>query len=79
MEKLTDSSKMPFGKFKDKNMIDVPAWYLILFYNDNQKKKLFGKGKQVMDYIEDNIEVIEAEYDREETAKNQRRMLRYGG
>lgn len=28
MEKLTDESLMPFGKYKDKPLSEVPAWYL---------------------------------------------------
>jgi len=28
MEKLTDKSLMPFGKYKDKTLSEVPDWYL---------------------------------------------------
>ncbi len=28
MEKLNDNDPMPFGKFRDSKMIDVPAWHL---------------------------------------------------
>lgn len=55
MSKLTDTSEMPFGKYKGMAMIDVPANYLLWLYE---------KGLQngnVKDYIEDNLEVLKQE------------------
>jgi uncharacterized protein (DUF3820 family) len=39
---LTDESKMPFGKYKGDQMINVPANYLLFLYNDNEGKKTYG-------------------------------------
>ena len=52
---LTDTSPMPFGKFKGDKMENVPAKYLLWLYNNN---KCFG---QVKDYIIDNLQVLEQE------------------
>lgn len=55
---LTDESKMPYGVHKDKNMVDVPASYLLWLYENN---KCSGEVKQ---YIEDNLDVIKVEVER---------------
>ncbi len=52
---LTDTSPMPFGKFKGDKMENVPAKYLLWLYNNN---KCFGL---VKDYIIDNLQVLEQE------------------
>ncbi len=50
--KLTDESKMPFGKYKDEKMINVPASYLMWLYDT-------GKcNSDVKEYIKDNLDVI---------------------
>ena len=55
MNKLTDSSPMPFGKYKGDQMINVPAYYLLWLYET-------GKcSTNVRDYIEDNIDVLNSE------------------
>lgn len=50
-EEITDNSKMPFGKYKDYPMANVPADYL-LFLHDNDR------GGRVADYIKSNIDVL---------------------
>jgi uncharacterized protein (DUF3820 family) len=49
---LTDESPMPFGKYKNSSMADVPADYLMLLYNEGLKPG------NVKDYIQDNIDVL---------------------
>lgn len=59
MEKLTDTSLMPFGKHRGKPMIDVPADYLIYVY-ESYPLEIRG-GAEVRDYISDNLEVLRHE------------------
>lgn len=49
MEKLTDSSKIEFGKFKSEKLANVDADWLLWWYNQN---------KPLIDYIEDNMELL---------------------
>ena len=58
---LTDTSLMPFGKFEGERMANVPADYLLWLYKKNQQARTYGKLKAVMDYIEENKEVLEQE------------------
>ena len=53
--KLTDNTPMPFGKYKDVAMANVPANYLIWLY-DNSKCN-----NEVLEYIIDNMEVLKNE------------------
>lgn len=55
---LTDESPMPFGKHKNKQMIDVPAEYLMWLYDNNKA------GKEVEEYIEENKDVLKQELKR---------------
>jgi uncharacterized protein (DUF3820 family) len=50
--KLTDDSLMPFGKYKDYSMINVPASYLLWLYENDKCNK------EVKEYIEDNLDFI---------------------
>lgn len=52
---LTDDSPMPFGKYKGKAMIDVPASYLIYLYEQD-----FCYGA-VKDYIKENMNALKLE------------------
>jgi len=53
--KLTDSSLMPWGKFKGDKMINVPASYLLWLYDS-------GKcSNDVKEYIKDNLDVLKKE------------------
>jgi uncharacterized protein (DUF3820 family) len=50
---MDDYSIMPFGKYKGRQLINVPASYLIWLYDNN---KAFGKLKE---YIKDNLDVLQ--------------------
>lgn len=50
---------MPFGKYKNQKMANVPASYLLWLY-DNDKCSSYVK-----EYIEDNLDVLRVEVDRE--------------
>lgn len=54
MAKLNENDPMPFGKWKNTRMIDVPASYL-LWWLEN------GKEGNVMDYCVENKQVLELE------------------
>lgn len=56
---LTDNSPMPFGKYKNQKMANVPASYFLWLY-DNDKCSSYVK-----EYIEDNLDVLKVEVDRE--------------
>ena len=60
MRKLTDESPMPFGKHKGKDMDEVPAGYLLWLYDELQGDSK-PVAKALMDYIEDNRDVLEKE------------------
>jgi uncharacterized protein (DUF3820 family) len=53
--RFTDHSLMPFGKHKDKAMINIPAVYLLWLY-DNGCQHPGVKG-----YIEDNMDALKQE------------------
>lgn len=55
---LTDQSPMPFGEHKGKLMEDVPAEYLIWLINNGKLTP------EVREYIEDNMDVLQAEVKR---------------
>lgn len=55
MEELTDESIMPFGKHKGTKLANVPADYLLFYY---QNYKLSATLKK---YIEDNMDSIKQE------------------
>jgi uncharacterized protein (DUF3820 family) len=63
--KLTDESLMPFGKHAGKKMVDVPPDYLLWY-----KEQKWEKNKQVMDYINENMQVLLQEIDLANIAKN---------
>jgi len=52
---LDDYSPMPSGPYKNKLMIDVPAEYLLKALKDPKLSK------EVKEYIEDNLDVLELE------------------
>ena len=55
---ITDESIMPFGKYKDEKMANVPASYLIWLYESG---KCYGTVKS---YIQDNLDVLKEEIKR---------------
>lgn len=48
---FTDSSLMPFGKYKGDRLIDVPGSYLLWLYENDKAGSIKG-------YIEDNLDAI---------------------
>ena len=56
-EPLTDRSQMPFGKYRGRNMANVPSHYLLWIY----EQEWIEKWPNVMQYIEDNSDVLEME------------------
>ncbi|MBB2148799.1 putative quorum-sensing-regulated virulence factor [Pedobacter gandavensis] len=61
-ESITDNSKMPFGKFKDYPMANVPADYLLFLHDTN-------RAGRVADYIKADLDVLIKEG---KTGKNKR-------
>lgn len=61
MSKLTDRSPMPWGKYENLPLEEVPAWYLLYIY-EKMKPKAPNKRnlseKMLMVYIEDNMQVL---------------------
>lgn len=55
---LSDLDKMPFGKFKDKLMQDVPASYLMWLHEQNCNNEL------VANYIHNSMDAIKMELEK---------------
>ena len=69
---LNDHSKMPCGKaHKGKVMADVPAQYLLWFWGEYYGKNVDAKHQDVLDYIENNMDVIDHEAEQIERAKEE--------
>lgn len=58
MEKLKDTDLMPIGKFKGEKMENVPYWHLLWFYDQPYCRN------DVKEYVEENMDVLNAEYNR---------------
>ena len=56
----TDTTPMPFGKHKGKELQEVPASYLLWLYEEKGFKKS-ERHQNLKAYIEDNMEVLEKE------------------
>lgn len=56
MNELRDDSLMPFGKYKGKEMQDVPARYLLWLYENNPNLSL-----NVKRYVIENMDVLKKE------------------
>lgn len=52
---LQDTDPMPFGKYKGTPMKEVPAYYLLWLWDNDRMSP------SVEHYIEQNLEVLEAE------------------
>lgn len=50
-EKFTDKSLMPFGKYKGRRLIDVPAHHLLWLYRNDRAGRL-------KEYIRDNFDAL---------------------
>jgi hypothetical protein len=62
MSQLTDDDLMPFGMYKGKAMINVPASYLHYLYTHDLKNHSPGSNQEkVWNYIVANIEVLKTE------------------
>lgn len=59
MDELTDSSPMPFGKFKGKQMQDVPADYLFWLWTNGKER---DQRCPVASYIRRNLDVLKKEH-----------------
>jgi uncharacterized protein (DUF3820 family) len=58
MNELTDIDPMPFGKYKDEQMQDVPAGYLHYLWQNGLKN---DNRSDVADYIRRNINALKKE------------------
>lgn len=65
---LTDNSFMPYGKFKGKKMVNVPADYLLWLYDNG---KCSGEVKA---YVIGNYEVLTVQAKRIQQEQNRRFM-----
>jgi len=61
MEQVTDNSKMPFGKYKGRRMIDVPDEYL-LWLHEELEKKCSNYAQPIKNYLDENLEAIKANH-----------------
>lgn len=59
MKELQDTDKMPFGKFRDQLMQDVPASYLHWLWQEGKKN---DKLCPVADYIRRNLSALKQEH-----------------
>jgi len=65
MEKFTDSTPMPFGKYKGTKLANVPADYLIWLGQQYQAEiPKFIIGRSLAVYIMDNYDALTAEIER---------------
>lgn len=58
MNKLTDDSKMPFGCHEGKKMIEVPAGYLLLLWDNGVFREA---GQPLHEYIKFSFTALEGE------------------
>ena len=61
MKPLEDTDLMPFGKYKNLQMQDVPASYLHYLWTNGMKQKV--KFDPVAGYIAENLEALKEEYE----------------
>lgn len=59
MKPLSDTDEMPFGKYKNTMMQDVPASYLHYLWTNGMSKET--KTSNVAKYIEDNLSALKQE------------------
>jgi uncharacterized protein (DUF3820 family) len=69
MSKLEDTSVMPFGQHKGTQMANVPASYLMWVWGKNKEQYKEDQCNctiyEIMEYIEDNLDVLQEEIKRE--------------
>ena len=64
MAKMNDNTPMPFGKHKGKAMVEVPASYLLWYWNEHEGQSTVGMypdKRNVLKYIEENLDVLKKE------------------
>ena len=57
---MTDEDLMPFGKYKDRKIKDVPDDYLLYLYQSGINPKYY----ELEEYIEENLDAIKANVNR---------------
>lgn len=62
MDQVTDNTKMPFGKYKDRRMKDVPEEYL-LWLHDELHRKHNNFTLPIKNYLDENYEAIKENYE----------------
>ena len=60
MRILTDNDRMPFGKFKDERMIDIPASYYHYLWTNGMKNE--AGTNPVANYIARSLSALREEY-----------------
>lgn len=60
---LNDDSLMPYGKHKGEKLGNIPADYLLWLYENDRCDK------QIREYIDDNMDVIKIEIQRNKNGK----------
>ena len=58
---LKDTDKMPFGKYKDSLMQDVPPRYLMWLYEEIRKQGITRQNELVFNYIHNSMDAIQME------------------
>ena len=60
---MDDNSLMPFGKYRGTKLANVPAPYLLWWYNEKLKsrERLSGWNRDLWIYIEDNLDALKME------------------
>ncbi len=58
---LEDLDKMPFGKYKDTPMQDVPPSYLMWLYDNIKKTGINSSNEKVFNYIFNSMDAIKEE------------------
>lgn len=59
MEKLTDRSKMPFGKHKGESLASVPDQYLLWLHGELEAK-CSPFARPLREYLDENLDAIKA-------------------
>lgn len=61
IDNFDDNSKLWFGRYSGIELEKVPANYLFWWHNENKGKTLYGNSARLLEYIEENIEVLNNE------------------
>lgn len=64
---MDDNSLIPFGMYKGKKLANVPSRYLMWLYDQfkKEKKELTSYKKELLKYIEDNMDAMDKELNKE--------------